>query len=239
MSEFQEWPKTPRWNREVVITEKIDGTNAAIVIEEHQFGASLPVVDGLVGDGDYMLAVIFGPANGEDGLPNTEFHVYAQSRKRLIHPGKTTDNYGFAAWVQENAAALVNLLGPGRHFGEWYGQGIQRGYDLDHKRFALFNTNRYGTNIEGMTGFHSDKHPYQISDLPIDVVPSLGRLSRPGERVFCDMALDDVLDQLESHGSWLAPGFMRPEGVILHHTASRQNYKILLENDEWPKGLTA
>ena len=28
--EFKPWPKTPRWNRQVVITEKIDGTNAAV-----------------------------------------------------------------------------------------------------------------------------------------------------------------------------------------------------------------
>ena len=51
--------------------------------------------------------------------------------------------------------------------------------------------------------------------------------------------LDDVLYELEIKGSVLVPGFMRPEGVILYHTASRQNYKILLENDERPKGLAA
>ena len=33
MSTFEMFPKVPRWNREVVITEKIDGTNSAIIIE--------------------------------------------------------------------------------------------------------------------------------------------------------------------------------------------------------------
>ena len=32
--EFRPYPKTPRLNREIVVTEKIDGTNGAIVIEE-------------------------------------------------------------------------------------------------------------------------------------------------------------------------------------------------------------
>lgn len=31
---FVEWPKIPRLNRQMVITEKIDGTNAAVVITE-------------------------------------------------------------------------------------------------------------------------------------------------------------------------------------------------------------
>lgn len=30
--EFREWPKIARWNRDVTITEKIDGTNACVVV---------------------------------------------------------------------------------------------------------------------------------------------------------------------------------------------------------------
>lgn len=32
--EFKEFPKIPRLNREFTITEKIDGTNGCIVVEE-------------------------------------------------------------------------------------------------------------------------------------------------------------------------------------------------------------
>lgn len=32
--EFRGWPKIPRFNREVIITEKIDGTNACVVVSE-------------------------------------------------------------------------------------------------------------------------------------------------------------------------------------------------------------
>lgn len=31
---FKPWPKIPRWSRDIVITEKIDGTNASIYIDE-------------------------------------------------------------------------------------------------------------------------------------------------------------------------------------------------------------
>lgn len=65
--------------------------------------------------------------------------VTAQSRTRVITPGKN-DNFGFAAWVQSNYYALADLLGPGYHYGEWWGQGIQRGYGLKERRFSLFNT---------------------------------------------------------------------------------------------------
>jgi hypothetical protein len=33
MTDFKEFQKIARWNREVIVTEKIDGTNACIVIE--------------------------------------------------------------------------------------------------------------------------------------------------------------------------------------------------------------
>lgn len=102
---FEPFPKIARFSRNCVITEKLDGTNASIIITE----------DGRIG---------------------------AASRNRLITPGKNTDNAGFAAWVQDNKEDLLNL-GPGRHFGEWYGKGIQREYGLDHKRFALFNVSRW------------------------------------------------------------------------------------------------
>ena len=63
------------------------------------------------------------------------------SRKRWITPD--ADNFGFARWAHEHRDELLEL-GPGRHFGEWWGQGIQRRYGLDEKRFSLFNTHRWG-----------------------------------------------------------------------------------------------
>jgi len=119
MLEFQEFPKIPRLRRDCIITEKLDGTNAAIRIVEN----AKP-------DDPNRLALL-------DGLA-----IYAQSRSRFVTTG--ADNYGFAKWVQDNAPSLI-ALGPGTHFGEWWGQGIQRGYNKKAKTFSLFNTDRWGS----------------------------------------------------------------------------------------------
>jgi hypothetical protein len=185
---FIPWPKIARLNRDIVITEKIDGTNAAVICTE---------------DGG----------------------VYAQSRTRLITPGKSTDNFGFAAWVDEHADELYAGLGVGHHFGEWYGLGIQRGYGLDHRRFALFNTARWAVDSEG-------------DDLVgppacCEVVPVL--YAGP----FSEEALHRAVLGLRISGSRAVPGFMRPEGVIVWHTAARTSFKVTLEGDEKPKGSHA
>jgi hypothetical protein len=47
---------------------------------------------------------------------------------------------------------MFEALGHGVHFGEWWGNGIQRGYELKEKRFSLFNTHRWTkeTTPEGL-----------------------------------------------------------------------------------------
>ena len=175
--EFQGFPKIPRLFREVVITEKIDGTNGAIGI----------TVDG----------------------------VYAQSRNRVISP--SADNHGFAKWVNENAYTLVADLGPGLHFGEWWGQGIGRNYGLDHKRFSLFNVKRW------------EENELEFGTPGLGVVPVLDR----GE--MATLMVKVSLERLRIGGSWAAPGFMNPEGVVVFHTAGNFLFKATLSGDEMPK----
>lgn len=64
------------------------------------------------------------------------------SRSRWITPEQ--DNYGFARWAMEHRDELMTL-GVGRHFGEWWGSGCQRGYNLPkgEKRWSLFNVSRW------------------------------------------------------------------------------------------------
>lgn len=183
--EFEPWPKIARLNRDITITEKIDGTNAAVVVHTD-------------GEGQCVVA--------------------AQSRKRLITPGD--DNFGFARWVHENAVDLAATLGPGRHFGEWWGSGIQRGYGLDkgEKRFSLFNTARYGP-------------------LDLSAVPKLGVVPVLFQGPFGEMAVSDSLDALRFHGSVAAPGFMDPEGIIVFHSAAQQMFKVTIHGDEAPKSV--
>src|SRR3954471_9773147 len=73
-------------------------------------------------------------AIGDDGT----FRV--GSRTRWITPDD--DNYGFAKWAFAHEDELREL-GPGRHFGEWWGNGIQRKYGVLDKRFSLFNVGRW------------------------------------------------------------------------------------------------
>ncbi len=125
---FQEFPKMARLTRDCVITEKIDGTNAQIeIVAASSAPGATPVT---IDMGQFVIA-----ANAELGLL-----LFAGSRTRYITPAD--DNFGFAKWVQANTDALWSL-GEGRHYGEWWGQGIQRGYGLTEKRFSLFNTGRW------------------------------------------------------------------------------------------------
>lgn len=171
--DFKEFPKIPRLNRDCIITEKIDGTNASILIGEN---------------GEFM----------------------AGSRTRWITP--ESDNFGFALWAQKNKAELMKL-GPGHHFGEWWGVGIQRGYDLSERRFSLF-------------------HAHGIAELPpcVRVVPAL--YVGP----FNSNRIEAVISGLQSGGSVAEPGYMKPEGIVVFHQAARQMFKVTVENDEKPKG---
>jgi hypothetical protein len=217
MHEFTEWPKTKRLFRNIVVTEKLDGTNSAIHISRvPQMGASeFP---------DESLCVIV-----DGGL----YAVTAQSRRRIITPGKTTDNYGFAGWVYDNAAELIHILGEGLHFGEWWGRGIQRGYGLEEKRFSLFNTARWwAADEEAGTSMRSRA---EQSDLvgQVDAVPVLY------EGVFSEDAIASALRDLLTDGSYAAPGFMNPEGICVYHSQTRNVYKVTLDNNDAGKWETA
>jgi hypothetical protein len=193
---FEPFPKLARLKRSVVITEKLDGTNAQVYItlaEPTSYDAF---------DNRWHAANVVATINGYD--------IYAGSRTRLITPGKDTDNYGFAGWVKENAEELVKL-GPGRWFGEWYGQGIQRNYGLKERRFALFNTFR----------------PKETLPSCVEQVPVLWGSDFSN--------VESAMSALKQIGSQAVPGFMNPEGVVVYHTASRTHYKQTFEHDEHGK----
>jgi len=177
--EFKEFPKIARYSREVIVTEKIDGTNASICIGE---------------DGEFLTG----------------------SRTRWITP--ESDNYGFARWANENKEELMKL-GTGHHFGEWWGSGIQRGYGLEKgdKRFSLFNVHKWGDD--------------EVRPACCSVVPVLwtGRFDEFN-------ALDAILN-LQASGSHVVKDFMKPEGIVIFHTAANLCFKKTIEKDESPKSL--
>lgn len=175
---FVAFPKIARWSREVVVTEKLDGTNAQIHFT----------------DAGRMLI---------------------GSRNRWIGAGD--DNFGFGSWAVAHEEEL-RQLGPGSHFGEWWGVGIQRRYSTGEKRFSLFNVGRWGDGGKG-------KPPSCCH-----VVPVLYRGVNEEARIL------GALGDLRSGGSIASPGFMNPEGVVIFHAASRMLFKKTLEGDEMSKG---
>lgn len=214
--EFRQYGKTSRLFRDVVITEKLDGTNSAVIIERIEgIEGKLARIKARFQQPDpFVLATIL-----RDGVT---YNVAAQSRNRLITPGKTTDNYGFAQWVRENANTLITHLGVGRHYGEWWGQGIARKYGMDRKVFSLFNTYTYKHLVVAEP----------VGDAYLTIVPVLY------EGVFTETAVTDALVDLHFKGSVAAPGFKKPEGVCVYHEQSKQVFKVTLDNNDkgkWQK----
>lgn len=215
LHEFKEWPKTKRLFRDIVITEKLDGTNSAVHISK---GAAV----------EYPSAVFdaYPLKSGEFFIDGHIWYVSAQSRKRVITPGKTTDNYGFAGWVYDNAAELIRILGEGLHFGEWWGRGIQRGYGLETKRFSLFNTARwFATGEDGLDSMSTRAGTSALAG-QIDAVPVIY------DGMFSEARIDHALRSLSLHGSHAAPGFMNPEGICVYHTQTRSVFKVTLDNND-------
>lgn len=156
--------------------------------------------------------------------------IFFGSRTRWVTP--ENDNYGFARWGMEHRDELL-LLGPGRHFGEWWGQGIQRKYGMTEKRFSLFNTSRWCLwDAEPKTFPTSDPRIVKTQErLPVccHLVPELYR------GTFDTTMVEGCLQGLINQGSQAAPGFMKPEGIVVYHTASGTGFKKTIEKDEEPK----
>jgi hypothetical protein len=188
---FQGFPKIPRLSREIVITEKIDGTNAQIFIYESE----------------------------------GELKLLAGSRTRWIYSTKGLDNHGFARWVEANTEDLKRL-GPGHHFGEWWGSGINKRYiGVKDKYFSLFNTDRW-----------SDP---EIRPKCCGIVPVLYR------GPFDTSRINEVLEDLKFYGSQVFPfegdretnPRSEAEGVVVYHTGANTYFKKTLLGDEIPKTL--
>ena len=185
MMEFIEFKKIPRLSREVILTEKIDGTNGVIHIGE---------------SGEFLVG----------------------SRTRWID--EHTDNHNFWHWCMENKTDLSNL-GIGAHYGEWWGNGIQRGYNLPkgEKRFSLFNCRRW---VKDRTQPLLEKQEYCPECCY--VVPILWT------GIFDTLEIDKVLDKLSQNGSMASLGYKLPEGIVIYHKAANMYFKkTILKDTEW------
>lgn len=173
--------------------------------------------------------VITEKIDGTNGIVHVSIGgtVTAGSRHRWLVAGGV-DNFGFAAWVAAHADEL-RTLGPGYHYGEWWGAGIQRRYRLTEKRWSLFNVTRWCT---------PGTEPAVISPGKLqEALPACAGLVPVIYRgPFNTDAVNAALDHLRVHGSFAAPGFPNPEGIVVHHLAAGVNFKVTLDNDGTPKG---
>lgn len=179
MIEFKTFGKISRLNRLCTITEKLDGSNGAVIIDE-------------------------------------EYNIGVQSRNQLI----TVDNdhHGLATWVEANKDDLATL-GPGHHFGEWWGCGIQKRYTnfTKEKNFSLFNLGRW----------NKDNIPKCCK-----LVPCLY------EGFFKSETVEVCVEYLRTNGSVACPG-AEAEGVIVFHHAANSYFKVTLTKDEEWKGKSS
>ena len=157
------------------------------------------------------------------------------SRTRWVTP--QDDNFGFARWAEDHRDELIKL-GPGTHFGEWWGSGIQRGYGLTkgEKRWSLFNVARWCL----------------ASDEPQRIPTADPRIEKYQERlpeccnlvpvlysgIFDTSQVVKAIEDLKAHGSRASLGFMRPEGVVTYHVAGNFGFKTTIEKDNEHKSIT-
>jgi hypothetical protein len=128
--------------------------------------------------------------------PSGDMQLMTCSRNRIITP--EDDNHGFAKWAYNHKEKLQTFLGEGRHFGEWCGGSIARGYGLKNKCFALFNSARWSEIREKST---------------IDEICSVPVLYND---IYYEGLINEQMDFLKKEGSQFARGFMNPEGIVIY-----------------------
>jgi len=187
---FKEWPKISRLSRDVVVTEKIDGSCGVVYFDD-------------------------------------DLRMLVGNRNRWLT--EKEDNFGFFKWATEHEDELREL-GKGHHYGEWWGSGIQRGYGLKNgeRHFSLFNTGRWVGYWTAQFGEVVGQLPEGMAYAPAccRVVPVLCR----GE--FDTTMIENTLDALDRWGSVASKGFMKPEGIVIYHTAANMMFKKTCVDDE-------
>lgn len=196
MLSFEPFPKIGRLNAAMTVTEKIDGTNGQL-----QFDSLGNMLVGSRKRQIFPEGTFFAPESNED--------------PGALKPVKGTDNFGFAQWAYRHQYKLFDFLGEGRHYGEWAGNGIQRGYGMTEKRFFLFNAARFGPGRQEV--------PQDLLNIGLDSVPVLYE----GEHD--QLKLDEIMYNLYTTGSYLNE--WKPEGIIVYMHGVKELYKRTFEHE--------
>lgn len=108
---------------------------------------------------------------------------------------------------------------------------------MNEKRWSLFNVARWCLHGETpQTIPTADPRIVKTQEvLPpcCHLVPVLRR------GMFSTVMAESALHELRERGSLAAPGFMKPEGIVVFHVAGDVGFKKTLEKDEMPKGISS
>lgn len=201
---FEPLPKTHRLERDIVITEKIDGATAGIYCE--------PFLDN----------------------PNVVEFVHAASRKRWIEPEEDNYGFAAwvekNAGTLANDLGVGMHFGEWWGSGIRRGYGLTNG----EKRFSLFNTRLWGPKVEEHeeTTVTIDHHfdTLGVASTPILYEGPFTFKTGLGE-VHMILPWVEAARLLERDGSVASPGFMDPEGVVIFHKAAQVCFKWTLDGD--------
>lgn len=213
--QFESFPDIKKLGSAVLfITQKIHGSNAQIYVFEKKTllcVESRDITETQINEKypNKKLEIIPIPDHSKSvWVQETTLDLVCGSRSQWVAPGK--DNFGFAEMVYANKQEFIDKLGPGRHYGEWAGPGINSGEGLTQKYFILFDHWRY---------------PAERALPPNTlVVPVL--YNGP----FDMSKVEECMNDLRTNGSKLVPGFMAPEGVVVRIKGER--YKVVFQNEE-------
>lgn len=131
-------------------------------------------------------------------------HVCVRCGSRNRWLDKDNDNFKFYEFVMDNRADLYEVLGRGKHYGEFCGPGIQTSEGLKEKMFFSFNSF-------------------------LEVRPELRHTIQPVPTLyigpFSTKAIGNALLDLKQNGSKVN-GFEKPEGIIVNVQGVR--YKVYM-----------
>lgn len=203
--------------REFSKIHRLDKTTILITQKLHGTNASLWIVP--TGEIDYSEA--------EKPFLTSDGQFLVRPAKRTSFIDLENDNFGFAKFVAKNKDALARCLGPGTWFGEWVGPGINSGEGLKEKQFALFNVLALDDKILNMRA--AGLWPENVDTVPVLFFGPCTDLGKEAER---------VMTELKESGSKYAPGFMRPEGIVIQVLGTSATFKHVFEQEDtkWRKG---
>lgn len=149
---------------------------------------------------------------------NAQIYIYPTENGLELKAGSRTrwltaedDNFGFANYVYSKKDEIINILGEGRHFGEWAGPGINSGEGLKEKIFCLFNWKRWARK----------PLPAQMITVPVLYTGAYDHLK-----------IQEIMEDLKNNGSKLSQGFMKPEGIVVQ--IGDNLYKKVFEQEDSP-----